>query len=98
MSSAPSSTVTVIIVVTIAADRQMTTTAEGVETEQHRELLRAPGFAEMQGDLFRPDGVASRPTLLDIVICEAQAMKQSFCSATVIARAFRETIGCATFT
>ena len=39
-------------VVTIAADRHMTTTAEGVETEQQRELLRGLGCAEMQGWLF----------------------------------------------
>ena len=30
----------------------MTTTAEGVETEQQRELLRALGCSEMQGYLF----------------------------------------------
>jgi diguanylate cyclase (GGDEF)-like protein len=41
-------------VVTIAAERYMTTTAEGVETRQQRELLRALGCAEMQGDLFSP--------------------------------------------
>jgi diguanylate cyclase (GGDEF)-like protein/PAS domain S-box-containing protein len=39
-------------VVNIAADRHMTTTAEGVETEQQRELLRALGCSEMQGYLF----------------------------------------------
>jgi EAL domain-containing protein (putative c-di-GMP-specific phosphodiesterase class I) len=32
----------------------MTTTAEGVETRQQQELLRALGCAEMQGDLFSP--------------------------------------------
>jgi EAL domain-containing protein (putative c-di-GMP-specific phosphodiesterase class I) len=41
-------------VVTIAAERHMTTTAEGVETRQQRELLRALGCAEMQGDLYSP--------------------------------------------
>jgi diguanylate cyclase (GGDEF)-like protein/PAS domain S-box-containing protein len=41
-------------VVTIAADRHMTTTAEGVETEQQRDLLRELGCAEMQGYLFSP--------------------------------------------
>ena len=30
----------------------MTTTAEGVETEQQRDLLRALGCSEMQGYLF----------------------------------------------
>jgi EAL domain-containing protein (putative c-di-GMP-specific phosphodiesterase class I) len=39
-------------VVNIAAARNMTTTAEGVETEQQRELLRALGCTEMQGYLF----------------------------------------------
>ena len=39
-------------VVDIAAARDMITTAEGVETEQQRELLRALGCCEMQGWLF----------------------------------------------
>jgi predicted signal transduction protein with EAL and GGDEF domain len=39
-------------VVNIAAARRMTTTAEGVETEQQRDLLRALGCSEMQGYLF----------------------------------------------
>jgi diguanylate cyclase (GGDEF)-like protein len=39
-------------VVNIAAARHMTTTAEGVETPQQRELLRALGCSEMQGYLF----------------------------------------------
>jgi diguanylate cyclase (GGDEF)-like protein len=39
-------------VVNIAAERRMTTTAEGVETERQRELLRALGCSEMQGYLF----------------------------------------------
>ena len=38
----------------IAAARHMTTTAEGVETQQQMELLRALGCAEMQGYLFSP--------------------------------------------
>jgi diguanylate cyclase (GGDEF)-like protein len=41
-------------VVNIAAARHMTTTAEGVETEQQRELLRSLGCSEMQGYLFSP--------------------------------------------
>jgi diguanylate cyclase (GGDEF)-like protein len=41
-------------IVNIAAERHMTTTAEGVETQQQRELLRALGCAEMQGYLFSP--------------------------------------------
>jgi len=39
-------------VVNIAAARNMTTTAEGVETEPQREVLRALGCTEMQGYLF----------------------------------------------
>jgi diguanylate cyclase (GGDEF)-like protein/PAS domain S-box-containing protein len=39
-------------VVNIAASRQMTTTAEGVETQPQKELLRALGCTEMQGYLF----------------------------------------------
>jgi len=41
-------------VVNIAAARHMTTTAEGVETQQQQELLRALGCSEMQGYLFSP--------------------------------------------
>ena len=41
-------------VVNIAAARRMTTTAEGVETRQQQELLRALGCSEMQGYLFSP--------------------------------------------
>jgi len=39
-------------VVNIAASRDMTTTAEGVETEAQKDLLRALGCTEMQGWLF----------------------------------------------
>jgi EAL domain-containing protein (putative c-di-GMP-specific phosphodiesterase class I) len=41
-------------VVNIAAERHMTTTAEGVETQQQKQLLRALGCSEMQGYLFSP--------------------------------------------
>jgi diguanylate cyclase (GGDEF)-like protein len=41
-------------VVNIAAERHMSTTAEGVETQSQRELLRALGCSEMQGYLFSP--------------------------------------------
>jgi diguanylate cyclase (GGDEF)-like protein len=41
-------------VVNIAAARHMTTTAEGVETERQRDLLRGLGCTEMQGYLFSP--------------------------------------------
>ncbi|RTL75072.1 MAG: EAL domain-containing protein [Bradyrhizobiaceae bacterium] len=39
-------------VVNIAAARNMTTTAEGVETQRQKELLRALGCTQMQGYLF----------------------------------------------
>ncbi|MEH2590108.1 bifunctional diguanylate cyclase/phosphodiesterase [Bradyrhizobium sp. AZCC 1721] len=53
-------------VVNIAAERHMTTTAEGVETEQQRDLLRELGCSEMQGYLFSaPKPTAEiRPLLL----------------------------------
>ena len=38
----------------IADARDMMTLAEGVETSQQRELLRALGCTEMQGFLFSP--------------------------------------------
>ncbi|WP_342728903.1 EAL domain-containing protein [Bradyrhizobium sp. B097] len=41
-------------VVNIAAERNMTTTAEGVETAQQQQLLRELGCSEMQGYLFSP--------------------------------------------
>jgi EAL domain-containing protein (putative c-di-GMP-specific phosphodiesterase class I) len=41
-------------VVNIATTRHITTTAEGVETEQQRDLLSALGCTEMQGYLFSP--------------------------------------------
>jgi EAL domain-containing protein (putative c-di-GMP-specific phosphodiesterase class I) len=39
-------------VVNIAAARNMTTTAEGVETLEQKQILRALGCTEMQGYLF----------------------------------------------
>jgi diguanylate cyclase (GGDEF)-like protein len=61
-------------VVNIAAARHMTTTAEGVETQQQMELLRALGCAEMQGYLFSP----AKP---------AADIKQLFLSRSVIREA-----------
>jgi predicted signal transduction protein with EAL and GGDEF domain len=52
-------------VVNIAAERHMTTTAEGVETQQQQQLLRALGCSEMQGYLFsRPKPAAEVRQLL----------------------------------
>jgi EAL domain-containing protein (putative c-di-GMP-specific phosphodiesterase class I) len=41
-------------VVSIAADRNMITTAEGVETQQQRDTVQALGCTQMQGYLFSP--------------------------------------------
>jgi diguanylate cyclase (GGDEF)-like protein len=41
-------------VVSIAADRNMVTTAEGVETEEQRATVHALGCTQMQGYLFSP--------------------------------------------
>jgi diguanylate cyclase (GGDEF)-like protein len=41
-------------VVSIAADRNMVTTAEGVETEEQRAAVHALGCTQMQGYLFSP--------------------------------------------
>jgi diguanylate cyclase (GGDEF)-like protein/PAS domain S-box-containing protein len=41
-------------VVTMAAARHMATTAEGVETEAQREILKRLGCSQMQGYLFSP--------------------------------------------
>jgi diguanylate cyclase (GGDEF)-like protein/PAS domain S-box-containing protein len=46
-------------VVNIAASRNMTTAAEGVETEQQRKLLRELGCTQMQGFLFSAPKPAS---------------------------------------
>jgi diguanylate cyclase (GGDEF)-like protein/PAS domain S-box-containing protein len=46
------SSVIVQAVVNIAAARNMTTTAEGVETSEQKEMLRKLGCTEMQGYLF----------------------------------------------
>ena len=53
-------------VVAIAAERNMTTIAEGIETPQQRDVLRALGCAEMQGYLFSPPKPAAeiRPLFL----------------------------------
>ncbi len=41
-------------VVNIAAERNMATTAEGVETPEQQRILRELGCSEMQGYLFSP--------------------------------------------
>jgi EAL domain-containing protein (putative c-di-GMP-specific phosphodiesterase class I) len=52
-------------VINIANAQNMTTTAEGIETEPQREMLRDLGCTEMQGFLFsRPLPVEQIRTLL----------------------------------
>jgi diguanylate cyclase (GGDEF)-like protein/PAS domain S-box-containing protein len=61
-------------VVNIAAALHMTTTAEGVETEAQRELLRRLGCNEMQGYLFSaPKPAAQVRPLFGIVHAKATA-------------------------
>ncbi|KWV50839.1 hypothetical protein AS156_13385 [Bradyrhizobium macuxiense] len=52
LAGAGASSTIVQAVVNIAAASDMTTTAEGVETEQQRNMLRILGCTEMQGYLF----------------------------------------------
>jgi diguanylate cyclase (GGDEF)-like protein len=58
-------------VVNIAAARNMTTTAEGVETEQQKASLRALGCTEMQGFLFS----AAKPAVAIRQLLHAQSKK-----------------------
>ena len=51
-------------VVNLAAARHMATTAEGVETEAQKQLLRALGCSEMQGYLFSAAKSADQITAL----------------------------------
>ncbi|MEH2559280.1 diguanylate cyclase (GGDEF)-like protein/PAS domain S-box-containing protein [Bradyrhizobium algeriense] len=62
-------------VVNIAAARNMTTTAEGVETEQQREMLRQLGCTQMQGYLFSaPKPAAEARRLLGVRLEAATAV------------------------
>ena len=54
LAGAGASSTIVQAVVSIAAASDMTTTAEGVETEQQKNLLHILGCTEMQGFLFSP--------------------------------------------
>ncbi|MGC2086386.1 MAG: EAL domain-containing protein [Bradyrhizobium sp.] len=54
ITASESSASIVQAVVNIAAVRNMTTTAEGVETEPQRAMLQTLGCSEMQGYLFSP--------------------------------------------
>ena len=65
-------------VVNIAAERHMTTTAEGVETREQQELLRALGCSEMQGYLFsRPKPAAEIRQMLLVARERPAAMPPS---------------------
>ena len=53
--TAPEGSSTIVqAVINIARSRNMTTTAEGVETERQKEMLQEFGCTEMQGYLFSP--------------------------------------------
>ncbi len=62
-------------VVSIAADRNMITTAEGVETEQQRETVRLLGCTQMQGYLFS----AARPAneIREMLGCRQQTIEDA---------------------
>jgi diguanylate cyclase (GGDEF)-like protein len=65
IAEAKGSSAIVQAVINIANAQNMTTTAEGVETEQQKEMLRSLGCTEMQGFLFsRPRPVAEIRMLL----------------------------------
>ncbi|MFH1343506.1 MAG: EAL domain-containing protein [Pseudomonadota bacterium] len=61
-------------VVSIAADRDMITTAEGVETEQQRETVQSLGCTQMQGYLFS----AARPAaeIREMLGCGREAVAE----------------------
>jgi EAL domain-containing protein (putative c-di-GMP-specific phosphodiesterase class I) len=54
LTSGGSSSTIIKAVVSIAADSNMVTTAEGVETEEQRATVHALGCTQMQGYLFSP--------------------------------------------
>jgi diguanylate cyclase (GGDEF)-like protein len=54
MTQSPASLAIVQSIIGLAAARQLRTTAEGIETEAQRDLLRALGCTEMQGYLLSP--------------------------------------------
>jgi diguanylate cyclase (GGDEF)-like protein len=60
-------------VVSIAADRNMITTAEGVETEEQRETVQSLGCTQMQGYLFS----AARPAheIREMLACHPAAVE-----------------------
>ena len=60
IGNADSSSMIVEAVVNMASACRMSTTAEGVETEMQREILRGLGCSEMQGYLFSPAVPASK--------------------------------------
>jgi diguanylate cyclase (GGDEF)-like protein len=65
ITDADGSSAIVQAVINIANAQNMTTTAEGIETEPQREMLRELGCTEMQGFLFsRPRPVAEIRTML----------------------------------
>jgi EAL domain-containing protein (putative c-di-GMP-specific phosphodiesterase class I) len=67
-------------VVNIAAARRITTTAEGVETEAQRQLLRALGCSEMQGYLFSTPKPA--PDVKQLLLTHQQGLEAASPSKT----------------
>jgi diguanylate cyclase (GGDEF)-like protein/PAS domain S-box-containing protein len=65
------SSVIVQAVVNIAAARNMTTTAEGVETAEQKEMLRRLGCTEMQGYLFSAAKPSAEVKRLFGIECES---------------------------
>ncbi len=78
-----SSNAIVQAVVNIATSRNMTTTAEGVETGEQRETLRSLGCTEMQGYLFSPPKPAIEvQKLMQKAAQAANANNNEDCAAT----------------
>ena len=71
ITEAGGSSAIVEAVVNIASSRKMTTTAEGVETAEQREMLRRLGCTELQGYLFSPARPAS--DVFDLIAAHIEA-------------------------
>jgi EAL domain-containing protein (putative c-di-GMP-specific phosphodiesterase class I) len=63
----------VLAVVSIAQSRDITTTAEGVETQYQMDLLRSLGCTEIQGFLFSPPRPAAEILPLLLSPCDTSA-------------------------
>jgi EAL domain-containing protein (putative c-di-GMP-specific phosphodiesterase class I) len=63
-------------VVHLASARHMATTAEGVETDAQKQLLRSLGCSEMQGYLFSAAKSAHQIAELFATYCGGEALQQ----------------------